>query len=91
LPYRARIWYRKNHAKALGWYLKAAKNGHKTAFSNIGRYYRDGVLAGTPQNYAEAYYWYSLAHKFGYSNAEYYRNSIEWALKENGQAACRQF
>lgn len=90
LPYRAGIWYRKKNAKALGWYLKAAKNGHKTAFSNIGRYYRDGVLAGTPQNYAEAYYWYSLAHKFGYSYAGYYRNSIEWALKEKDIESVRR-
>lgn len=48
------------------------------------------MLAGTPQNYAEAYYWYSLAHKFGYSNAEYYRNSIEWALKENDMELARR-
>ena len=73
----------KNHAKALGWYLKAAQYGNNIAFANIGRYYRDGVLPGTPQNYVEAYYWYSLAFKFGWDKAKSYLDKFEWRVDEN--------
>lgn len=49
----------KNITLAAQWYRKAAEQQNEMAQSALGRLYEDGL--GVPQDYAESYFWYSLA------------------------------
>ena len=43
----------------MGWWRKAAEQGHATAQYNLGVAYHNGE--GVPQNYAQAHMWHNLA------------------------------
>jgi hypothetical protein len=49
----------KDFATAAMWLQKAAEQGNADAQNDLGLLYEDGN--GVPQNYAEAYFWFSLA------------------------------
>ncbi len=49
----------KNYKEASRLYLEAAAYAPGLSLINLGEMYRDGL--GVPQDYAEAYYWFSLA------------------------------
>ena len=48
-----------DHAKAVYWYTKAAKQGAVKAQSNLGAMYAKGL--GVPEDHARAYAWLSIA------------------------------
>jgi uncharacterized protein len=50
---------RKNHAEAALWWRKAAEQGDSTSQYDLGSLYNTG--SGVPQNFAEAYFWLSIA------------------------------
>lgn len=49
------------------WYVREAEQGYANAQFNLGMRYEEGQ--GVPQNYAEAYVWFSLAALSGYNDA----------------------
>jgi len=48
-----------NEKQAIKWYRRAAEQGNSYAQISLARMYEDGI--GTPQDYKEAYAWYSVA------------------------------
>ncbi|HEY1382253.1 MAG TPA: hypothetical protein VGF43_01490 [Dongiaceae bacterium] len=58
-----------NYPEALGWYRKAAEQGHARAQNNLGILYDNGQ--GVSQDYAEAARWYRKAAELGYVEAQY--------------------
>jgi hypothetical protein len=60
--YNVGLIYEKFHgdyAAAAQWYLRAAEQGNAQAQNELGTLYHDGQ--GVPQNYVQAYVWYSRA------------------------------
>jgi len=66
---------------ALEYYYAAARAGNRISMRNIGYYYRRG-LGVVKDDYARAYFWYSLAIKYGDEKAEDTRGSFEYLLTE---------
>jgi TPR repeat protein len=58
---------RGHDAAAVVWWRRAADQGNVVAQHNLGVMYANG--RGVPQNYAEAYKWWSLAAAQGYAKA----------------------
>jgi TPR repeat protein len=61
-------------AKALGWYSKAAEQGHANAQYDLGLMYSEGN--GVPQDNVEAYKWFTLAAGNGVLMAKQFRKDI---------------
>ncbi len=60
-------------AEADKWYRRAADQNHAKAQYNLGYMYRDG--RGVPQDFAEAYVWFSLAASNGIQRSAMLRDS----------------
>jgi hypothetical protein len=60
------------------WYKMAADQGYFLAQCNLASMYWHGK--GVPQDYKEAYIWYSIASVEGNKNAEGWRNSVKAKL-----------
>jgi TPR repeat protein len=60
------------------WYKMAAEQGYFLAQCNLASMYWHGK--GVPQDYKEAYIWYSIASVGGNKNAEGWRNSVKAKL-----------
>ena len=69
-----RAWYKdgrgvkQDHAAAVGWFRKAADQGHASAQYNIGVMYAGGM--GVKQDHAEAVRWHRKAADQGHANAQ---------------------
>lgn len=61
-------------AEGMKWLRKAAQQGNASAQNNIGNFLMRNWHKEIPQDYAEAYFWHSLAAK-----ADYYNNADEAA------------
>jgi TPR repeat protein len=64
----------KSEAEAASWYRKAAEQGLSTAQNNLGSLSEQG--RGVPQNFVEAYMWYSLAAASGHEEAAKNRDNV---------------
>ena len=60
---------KKNYAKAISWFQKAANHGYAPAEDGLALVYYKGL--GVPQNYIKAAYWYGKAAQQGDVAAEY--------------------
>lgn len=60
---------KKNYAKAISWFQKAANHGYAPAEDGLALVYYKGL--GVPQNYIKAAYWYKKAAQQGNISAEY--------------------
>ena len=65
----------KDEAEAARWYRKAADQGLSTAQNNLGTLSEQG--RGVPQNFVEAYMWFSLAAASGHTEAPANRDRVE--------------
>jgi formylglycine-generating enzyme len=82
-----------NHAEAIKWYRKSARQGNATAQYNLGIIYRNG-RDDVPQNYAEAAKWYRKAAEQGDVGAQnnlgrMYANG--WGVPENDAEAVKWY
>ena len=65
---------KKDSAKAVSWYRKAANQGYSTAQANLGYMYNNGI--GVPKDLKKAVNWYQKAANQGDSRAEVYLGSM---------------
>lgn len=63
VPHTCACAVARDYAQAAIWYRKAAERGNALAQNGLGRLYADGK--GVPQDYAEAFFWLSLASANG--------------------------
>jgi len=56
--------YMRNGREKIDWCLDAVKRGYGPAMVNMGSMYNTGQVGGIPQDYAEAYFWWSLAVRY---------------------------
>ena len=63
------VGVRRDFARAVAWYLKAAAQGHAKAQTELGHKYRMGD--GAPEDFAEAVAWYRKAAEQGYAHAQF--------------------
>lgn len=67
--YYGRDGVTQDYAKAIKWYLKAAKQGNVDAQYSLGTCYKEGC--GVIQDYIESVKWYGIAAKQGHVAAQY--------------------
>ena len=58
----------RDYRKAVSWFCKAAEKENTKAMLTLGLMYHKG--RGVPQDYVEAYVWFSVAAAFGHRNAD---------------------
>ncbi len=74
--YRRRIGVESNFHEAVKWYRMAARQGHVGSLNSLGVMYDHGEDYGEPQDYVEAYKWFSLAIVQGNATAARNRDRI---------------
>jgi len=70
------------------WYRKAAEQGFDSAQYNLGVMYGSGQ--GVPQNYSDAYVWFSLAATSGLEDAVHNRDVAAEKLTPEALATAQQ-
>jgi TPR repeat protein len=78
----------KDFTEAAKWYRKSAQQGYARAQYNLGYFYDQGY--GVPQDYEQAYFWWTLAAQSGDAAYASKRDSLELFLSSGQIAGVRE-